>query len=160
MLYTYINNYLHQPFHFYINQMKTKRVQFANLSSPSPSFLRKSLSSPGAEESPLVMDDFSSTSSGRRLMRAFISLSLLTLWSFLQSSSHCFPHVIFPFRHLYFLSNTNICWLYPDTNPEGISEGQVHGAPFSIIYLVLVLQHFLNLWVDVFCHSWKILDHH
>ena len=119
-----------QPFHFYINQMKATGVEFATLTSSSPSLLMKSFSSPGTEASPSFLDLWQTVSWG------YLSLlSLLTFLSFLHS---CHFSIIVPFSHLYFLNDTKTCSLSPDKNSGSITKGQGQGAPFSVIYLVLI----------------------
>ena len=119
-----------QPCHFYINKMKATGVEFATLTSSSPSLLMKSFSSPGTEASPSFPDLWQTVSWGHLSL-----LSLLTFWSFLHSSSCHFP-IIFPFSHLYFLNETKTCSLSPNKNSGSITKGQGQGAPFSVIYLV------------------------
>ena len=136
---TYINHYLPSPF-IYINQMKATRVEFATLTSFSPSLLMKSFSS-GTEASPSVKDDLFSRSLADGLMRAFISAFLAY---FLIIST--FKFMPLPY-HLPIQPSLLSQWdqdllTFPSKNSGSITEGQGQGAPSSVIYLVLICNIF------------------
>lgn len=103
---------------FSISQTKIKEVQCATLSSSSSLFLMKPRLSPWAEASLLVMDDFSSifwkTSHEDLYLFSFFACFLITAAIKLA----IFPTYHFPIlASLYFFSDINVCFLYPDRKP-------------------------------------------